>query len=385
MKKILIVLVLMLVGCTDGDSIDYSEYADLPYSKYINEENPEVTIVFSDDTEIVIQLFPEVAPNTVNNFIYLSYFDFYDNLIFHRIIEDFMIQGGDPEGTGTGGSDYEINGEFSKNGFSNDLSHYRGTISMARSAVMDSASSQFFIVHQDSSGLDGSYATFGGILKGFDVLDNIAETKTGDNDRPVNYIVIKDVIINLKGKTYPEPEKIININEDYFLPERYMTNSNPEVTINFDNGMHITLELFPEIAPLTVENFLSLAEDGFYDEVIMHRIIKGFMIQGGDPDGTGYGGSDTTVKGEFKNNNVSNPLSHVRGVISMARGGNDNNSASSQFFIVHSDSAFLNGDYAAFGVITDGLDTLDEIANVETDTGDKPLEDITITSIEIKK
>ncbi|QVK21849.1 peptidylprolyl isomerase [Mycoplasmatota bacterium] len=148
--------------------------------------------------------------------------------------------------------------------------------------------------------------------------------------------------------------------------------------------MTITLQLFPEVAPITVENFLKLIEDNFYEEIIMHRIIEGFMIQGGDPAGTGASGSDEKIIGEFKANGVDNSLSHVRGVISMARKPTDLNSASSQFFIVHQDSEFLNGNYAAFGMVIDGFDTLDSIATVET-TNDKPVSDITITSITIKK
>lgn len=143
----------------------------------------------------------------------------------------------------------------------------------------------------------------------------------------------------------------------------------------------ILIELYPEIAPITVENFQNLVNEKFYDGLIFHRVIKDFMIQGGDPEGTGFGGSDKTIKGEFKNNGVENNLSHTRGVISMARNSISMDSASSQFFIVHKDSKFLDGDYAAFGKVIAGLDVVDKIASIQVDSNDKPVVDQKIKSI----
>ena len=154
------------------------------------------------------------------------------------------------------------------------------------------------------------------------------------------------------------------------------------VKIEMENGGIIKLELYPEIAPITVENFVSLVKEGFYDGLIFHRVIKDFMIQGGDPEGTGMGGSDTKIKGEFAVNGVKNDLSHERGVISMARSQNYN-SASSQFFICHADSKFLDGQYAAFGRVVEGIEVVDEIANVPTNKSDRPKEDVVIKSITI--
>lgn len=154
------------------------------------------------------------------------------------------------------------------------------------------------------------------------------------------------------------------------------------VQIEMEDGGIIKLELYPNIAPITCENFVKLANEGFYDGLIFHRVIKNFMIQGGDPLGTGYGGSEKTIKGEFSQNGVENPLSHKRGVISMAR-SSDMNSASSQFFICHADSTYLDGSYAAFGVVTEGMDVVDAIASVATDGNDKPLEDVVIKSITV--
>ena len=143
------------------------------------------------------------------------------------------------------------------------------------------------------------------------------------------------------------------------------------VKIETNKGIML-LELYPDIAPITVENFQNLVSEKFYDGLIFHRVIKDFMIQGGDPEGTGMGGSEKTIKGEFKNNGVENNLSHTRGVISMARNSISMDSASSQFFIVHKDSTYLDGDYATFGKVIAGLDVVDKIAEVDVDTNDNP-------------
>lgn len=155
------------------------------------------------------------------------------------------------------------------------------------------------------------------------------------------------------------------------------------VVIEMENGGKIKLELYPEKAPITVENFTKLVKDGFYDGLIFHRVIKDFMIQGGDPQGTGMGGAKDKIKGEFLMNGVPNDLRHERGVISMARAQNPN-SASSQFFIVHKDSFFLDGQYAAFGRVVEGMDTVDEIANVKTDFSDRPLNDCRMKRVYIE-
>jgi len=160
----------------------------------------------------------------------------------------------------------------------------------------------------------------------------------------------------------------------------YLNETNPQVQIDMGELGTIKLELFPNIAPITVNNFLDLVETSFYDGLIFHRVIKGFMIQGGDPQGTGMGGSKNNIKGEFKQNGVDNPLEHTRGVISMARAFNPN-SASSQFFIMHKDAKYLDGAYAAFGAVTEGIEIVDRIANVKTNHNDKPLEAVTIKSI----
>lgn len=155
------------------------------------------------------------------------------------------------------------------------------------------------------------------------------------------------------------------------------------IIIEMENGKKMKLELYPDQAPITVENFLKLVGEHFYDGLIFHRVISGFMIQGGDPMGNGMGGSDTNIKGEFRANGVNNTIRHTRGVISMARANNPN-SASSQFFIMHKDAPHLDGQYAAFGKVIEGIDVVDEIASVRTDYNDKPVIPQKIKSIIIE-
>lgn len=170
-------------------------------------KNPQVTIEMENGDTMVAELYPEIAPNTVNNFISLVQKGFYDGLIFHRVISGFMIQGGCPDGTGMGGPGYTIKGEFSQNGFANDLKHTEGVLSMARAMHPDSAGSQFFIMHKTSPHLDGAYAAFGKIIEGMDVVDKIAGVQTDFQDRPLQEQKMKKVTVDTMGVDYPEPEK----------------------------------------------------------------------------------------------------------------------------------------------------------------------------------
>ncbi len=158
-------------------------------------QNPIVTITMENGDVMKAELYPEIAPNTVNNFISLINKKFYDGLIFHRVINGFMLQGGDPDGTGMGGPNYSIRGEFSSNGFENSLKHTEGVLSMARTMMPDSAGSQFFIMHKTSPHLDGAYAAFGKTIEGMDVVNKIAETRTDWGDRPLEDQVIKSITI----------------------------------------------------------------------------------------------------------------------------------------------------------------------------------------------
>lgn len=169
--------------------------------------NPIVTFEMENGDIMKAELYPEIAPNTVNNFISLVQNGFYDGLIFHRVICGFMIQGGCPDGTGMGGPGYTIKGEFSQNGFANDLRHTEGVLSMARAMHPDSAGSQFFIMHKAAPHLDGSYAAFGKIIEGMDIVNKIAETDTDYSDRPLDEQKMKKVTVDTMGTEYPEPEK----------------------------------------------------------------------------------------------------------------------------------------------------------------------------------
>ena len=176
--------------------------------EYTMAQNPIVTIEMENGDIIKAELYPEIAPNTVNNFISLVKKGFYNGLNFHRVINGFMIQGGCPQGTGTGGPGYSIKGEFSQNGVQNDLAHTPGVLSMARAMHPDSAGSPFFIMHKTSPHLDGAYAAFGKVIEGLDVVDKIATTRTDFRDRPMKPQVMKTVTVDTFGVDYPEPEKL---------------------------------------------------------------------------------------------------------------------------------------------------------------------------------
>lgn len=171
-------------------------------------QNPVVTITMENGDVMKAELYPEIAPQSVNNFISLINKNFYDGLIFHRVIKGFMIQGGDPEGTGMGGPGYSIKGEFTQNGFENNLKHTEGVLSMARSMMPNSAGSQFFIMHKTSPHLDGAYAAFGKVIEGIEVVNKIAEVRTDWGDRPIEEQKIKFMVVDTFGVDYPEPEHV---------------------------------------------------------------------------------------------------------------------------------------------------------------------------------
>ncbi|OOM16388.1 peptidylprolyl isomerase [Clostridium saccharobutylicum] len=202
---------LVLVGCgnkntqSQGDSTSVTDESS--DSKTGNENLPVVTITVENYGVIQAELYPEIAPNTVNNFISLVKKNFYDNLTFHRIIKGFMIQGGDPKGDGTGGPGYSIEGEFTSNGFANSLKHTKGVLSMARTQDPNSAGSQFFIMTGDAPNLDGQYAAFGKVTSGLDVLEKIQSVKTNSNDAPIDKVVIKSITVDTKGVDYKDSKK----------------------------------------------------------------------------------------------------------------------------------------------------------------------------------
>ena len=171
-------------------------------------QNPIVTITMEDGSIIKAELYPEIAPNTVNNFISLIKSGYYNGLTFHRVIYNFMLQGGCPDGTGMGGPGYHIRGEFTQNGFKNDLRHTEGVLSMARTMIPNSAGSQFFIMHKAAPHLDGQYAAFGKVIEGMDVVNEIAECDTDYSDKPLDPQIMESVTVDTFGVEYPEPEKL---------------------------------------------------------------------------------------------------------------------------------------------------------------------------------
>lgn len=198
---VLSITVLSLVGCSSKNEI-VDEKRTPP------KELPIATIDVDGYGTIEAELYPHIAPNTVNNFISLANNKFYNGLTFHRIVNNFVIQGGDPEGSGMGGPGYSILGEFNSNNFKNDLKHTEGVLSMARSQNKDSAGSQFFIVTGEASNLDGDYAGFGKVIRGMDVVKKIESAEVGVNDAPIDKIVIKSINVDTKGVNYEDPQKI---------------------------------------------------------------------------------------------------------------------------------------------------------------------------------
>ena len=323
---------------------------------------------------IILELDPASAPKTVKNFVKLVNKGYYDGLTFHRVMSGFMIQGGmSNEECDT------VKGEFSSNGYTkNNISHKRGVISMARTDDPNSATSQFFICNADATFLDGNYAAFGRVVEGMAVVDKIT-TKT----EPYANTYYNNVILSEANRAVIESVRVL---KDYTPPAEPEdvappTEPEPEVTEPFveenpvyaemkiaDHGTMV-IELCPTAAPVTVANFVKLVNAGFYDGLTFHRVIEDFMIQGGDPDANGSGGSDEEIFGEFASNGYNNPIKHERGVISMAR-AYDPDSASSQFFIMHETSSQLDGNYAAFGRVISGLEVVDSVVDATADYGD---------------
>ncbi len=203
---LLAALLLCSLACAKGAAAPAAE--EKKEDTTVDKTHPIATITMKDGGVIQLELYPEIAPESVKNFISLSNSGFYDGLIFHRVIMGFMIQGGDPKGNGTGGPGYSIKGEFAANGVKNDISHVRGVLSMARAQPYDSAGSQFFIMHQDGLYLDGQYAAFGRVISGMDVVDAIAKTTTDSRDKPYKDQVMATVRVETWGVEYGEPEKL---------------------------------------------------------------------------------------------------------------------------------------------------------------------------------
>ena len=211
MKKLIVLLaacMLLSLACAKGKTDAAANTTETKEDTNVDKTHPLATITMQDGGVIELELYPETAPESVKNFISLANAGFYDGLIFHRVIPGFMIQGGDPDGKGTGGPGHSIKGEFKANGVNNDISHVRGVLSMARAQPYDSAGSQFFIMHQDGTYLDGQYAAFGRVISGMDVVDKIAKTTTDSKDKPYKDQVMATIRVETWGVEYGEPEKL---------------------------------------------------------------------------------------------------------------------------------------------------------------------------------
>ncbi len=337
-----------------------------------------VTLEIKGMGDIKLALDATAAPETVRQFLRLVSEGFYDGLGFYRATEDLLIQSGDPVGDGTGlykdknGNAVCIDGEFLANGYKgNDIQHKRGVISMFRWADLpDTGSSQFFICNAtDPEKLvkyDDYFAAFGYVIDGMEIVDKIAETakhldEAGLNiDKKKQAIIKKATIDDLGG---------IDINERFYLKDGECEYKTRDITgrdvlyaeITIKHYGKVTVLLDRTTAPVTVDNFVKLAREGFYDGLTFHRVLMNGLVQGGDPNADGTGGSKDSIKGEFSENGYQNDLLHKRGVISMARTSDSNDSATSQFFICNADIDAFDGNYAAFGYVVDGLRVVDEV------------------------
>ena len=333
-----------------------------PPTMEIDPEKFYVATIRTEKGEITVQLLPEQAPKTVNNFVFLAREGFYDNTTFHRVIPGFMVQGGDPTGTGMGGPGYTFEDEFSP-----ELAHDRlGTLSMANSGP-NTNGSQFFITYAPTPWLDNRHTVFGRVISGLETLFTISPRDPEQATAPGDTI---ESITITESDTPPTPE--VPPNEELPVPEEPQARNamyprppamqiDPEedyrATITTSKG-EIVVELNAEAAPVTVNNFVFLAEQGFYDGLTFHRVEPGFVIQGGDPTGTGQGGPGYLLPAEIG-------LEHVEGAIAMARLPDQGNprrmSSGSQFYITLDSTPQLDGEYTVFGKVIEGMDVVQAI------------------------
>lgn len=376
MKKILVVpillVILILSACgkektttPDPNRKVLSEWSDIePLLKNVTllDEATHLAILEMEDGGIIlIELYRGYVPITVDNFASLANSGFYDGLTFHRVIKDFMIQGGDPNGDGSGGSSNNIPGEFLDNNVYNPISHIRGTISMARlGSNNNSASSQFFIVQKDSPHLNGYYAAFGSVVYGMDVVDRIASVATNAQDRPLKEVKIHGI------RVLPIEKKL--------TPTHY-------AMITMMSGEVIELALYADMAPKTVAQFTTRANSGYFDGNSFNSIYKdAFIIVNEDPD------IETAFLCECGYNGYSNSLSHKTGIISMLSVNADYGlyySIDTQFMILNQETISFDGRFTAFGEVIKGMEIVERIANVQTNNDYVPLSPEIIQTIRV--
>ncbi len=333
---------------TSGSTEDETTYSG---------EKIKAVIDIKDYGKISLDLYKDAAPITVENFVSLAKDGFYDGLTFHRIIKNFMIQGGDPKGNGTGGSEKEIKGEFSANGVTNNLHHTRGAISMARSQAMDSASSQFFIVQKTKSHLDGQYAAFGYVTDGMDIVDKICDDTTVQDNNGTVAKANQPVINSIKILDSTDSEKATEATEA--SSKKKSLSENKTAVIKIEGYDDIEMVLYAKEAPNTVNHFTKLVNSGYYNGKSIYCLVKQNNMKFGNGDETDA--SVETVKSES-----DNKLSHTKGAVSMLHPKNDKDGATTDFFITLTNNSeqaqSLDGNYTVFAyVVADGMDVIDQI------------------------
>ncbi len=401
-----------------------------------------IEMTIKDYGTVKIRLFPEYAEKGVENFVELAKKGYYDGLTFHRVIKDFMIQGGDPLGTGTGGESV-WGGKFD-GGTDPHLIHVAGALAYANSGSTSTDGSQFYIVTGDkydeatlqqqgcseeakkmymedggAPWLDGSYTVFGQVYDGLDVIFNVQQVATGNNDKPVEDVIIESIKVteyngeelrwHLSDYDYQEPTEAPLENIDYanFTEPK---EGEQVIDLKVKGKGDIMIKLFPEYADKGVENFIELAKKGYYDGLTFHRIIKDFMVQGGDPKGDGTGG-ESIWGGEF-DGGTDEHLLHAAGAVAYANSGSTATDGS-QFYIVTGEkyteadfkqlndygyrfcdnaidiysnaggAPWLDGSYTIFGQVYDGLDIVFDLQEAEVDDNDKPKEDVIIETVKV--
>ncbi len=441
-------------GNSDEGSVDESSVSSVSDVSVVNFTAPEkddtvITMNIRDYGTVKIRLFPEYADKGVENFVELAKKGYYDGLKFHRVINDFMIQGGDPNGNGTGGE--SIWGGKFNGGTDPHLIHTAGALAYANSGDISTSGSQFFIVtgtvctesdieNYRSSGynissdaekiyttaggapwLDGNYTVFGQVYQGLDIIFNIQKVSTDTgNNKPMQDVIIDSVTVDkydgeeikwyISDYDDYDPQATVPVEEvsieNFTAPKK----GDKVISMNIKDYGEVKFRLFPEYADKGVENFIGLAEQGYYDGLTFHRIINDFMIQGGDPEGTGRGGE--SIWGESFDGGTDPHLIHSAGAVAYANSGSTSTNGS-QFYIVtgelyakedleqyknygynFSDEAmeiystvggtpWLDGGYTVFGQVYDGLDIVFEIQETTTDENDKPVEDVIIESVKV--
>ena len=364
----LCLLIGLVSGCSANTPVPEATAPPLPGASPEPDarEMPSFEITLDNGVTLKGELYADSAPLACANFIRMANAGELNGLPLSAIGDGAYIQmdASSPE------NEAVITGEYLRNGYVNTTRHLRGTLTMDSGKESGTSVARYFVCLLDAPSLDGSFASFGSITEGLDALDAIAAEGGEEKTAPV--------VVSARADAKGFPDDPTNIHEEDMKKMQY-----PTFTIQMADGGIMQGELYPDIAPNSVANFVALANSGFYDGLIFHRVIPGFMIQGGDPQGTGTGGPGYHIAGEFRANGVQNNLVHTKGVLSWAR-AQSNNSAGSQFFVMVADAPHLDGSYAAFGRVTQGLDVADRIVSTQRGGNDRPVQDQRIAAIRVE-